>query len=213
MSNIVLTYAFTGHRGDKLTKREKRYGYDIDSDENKHLRNILEEKFVDVISCDIETASQLYDKVSVTIYLGGALGADQVAFEAALRVRNYFVSSGIDFCLCLCIPFLRFNSSWKDKKNLETYHRHALLADDLKIIDEELDCQDVNLKYKYLKRDEYMVDNTNSRVFAVYDGVSQSGGTYYTMTYAKKKNIPVEIISTSYLNKFNKKKTSNSFFK
>lgn len=107
---------------------------------------------------------------------GGALGVDMDFAEAVLYFRDkkhYAIS------LEIAIPCPNQDLKWS-KQDKERYKTILDSADIKTLISEQY------TSFCMHKRNEYMVDNSDL-VLAFWNG-KEFGGTYYTLTYAKKKN-------------------------
>jgi uncharacterized phage-like protein YoqJ len=113
------------------------------------------------------------DQVS-TIISGMAIGWDtwiaQVAIDMGLPVHAY-------------VPFRDQGSQWPSD-SLNEYKRILGASEKVIFISEEYSNE------AFLKRDRAMVDNCD-HVYSLLDPACTSGGTFYTVAYAKSKNIPV----------------------
>ena len=112
-----------------------------------------------------------------TFLCGMAEGFDLLALECLISLRQKY-----RIFTEACIPFAgreRLFTSAKEK---------ALYFDLLNACDRQTVVSDKYFKGVFLVRDRYMVDNCDE-VFAYCK--KESGGTFYTVSYAKSKNIPV----------------------
>lgn len=108
---------------------------------------------------------------------GFAEGVDLIAAKIVLDLKN----EGYDIDLEAALPGMNQAKCWTaDQKEL--YYMLLDLADHRTCVDQTM------TKYSCLKRDEYMVDQSDL-VIAVFDG--KKGGTAYTLRYArgKKRNL------------------------
>ena len=105
---------------------------------------------------------------------GGALGVEQDFAEAVLRAKQ--VHAGIE--LEIAVPCRTQADRWSETERLR-YLSILEHADRVEILSEQY------TRYCMLKRNEYMVDKSDL-VLAYWNG-EESGGTWYTMNYAKKK--------------------------
>lgn len=202
MVNNTINISFTGHRGDRLSLRSKSYGYDINSDENKELKKIILKKLIGLV-----TERNIGIK-KVNIYVGGALGTDQVAFEASYALKKKL--KDIDVTMRLCIPHPDFNKQWTNASKA-VHERHCKLADEVVYVNTIEGYETDNLMSAYQLRNQYMINHGCDVLIAVFDGTSMSGGTYNAISYGQKVCIPIEYINLSYLNQFTNKKKASYF--
>ena len=105
---------------------------------------------------------------------GGALGVDQDFAEAVLRAKQ--VHAGIE--LEIAVPCRNQAARWSEAER-RRYLSILERADRVEILSEHY------TRFCMLKRNEYMVDKSDL-VLAYWNG-EESGGTWYTMNYAKRK--------------------------
>ena len=105
---------------------------------------------------------------------GGALGVDQDFAEAVLHAKQ--VHAGIE--LEIAVPCRTQAARWSEA---EQFRYLSILdrADRVEILSEHY------TQFCMLKRNEYMVDKSDL-VLAYWNG-EESGGTWYTMRYTKRK--------------------------
>lgn len=108
------------------------------------------------------------------IISGMAQGWDLALVRAALALEIPFVAA---------VPFEGQESKWP-QEHQEAFRRMLERAMRVEII-----CPGPYANWKFLKRDEWMVDNS-TRLLALYDG-SPNGGTAHTYTYAEAKEMPI----------------------
>ena len=106
---------------------------------------------------------------------GGALGVDQDFAEVVLRAKQ--AHAGI--MLEIAVPCRTQAARWSETERLR-YFSILERADCVKILSEHY------TQFCMLKRNEYMVDKSDL-VLAYWNGEG-SGGTWYTMQYAKRKH-------------------------
>lgn len=119
-------------------------------------------------------------------YCGMALGIDIMAGELVASLRQQYP----ELRLIAVVPFPGQSRNWP----LSWRRRWDAL---LRLADEKIVLYPTFQRGCYQARNRYMVDRSE-RVIAVYDG-SPEGGTCMTVTYARKKGVPVEIISPQLL--------------
>ena len=115
-------------------------------------------------------------------YCGMAMGVDIIAGELVASLRQQYP----EIRLIAVIPFPAQSRKWNDMWR----SRWSAL---LNLADEKVILYPVFRRGCYHARNRYMVDRSE-RVIAVYDG-SLSGGTFTTVSYARKKGVPVELIA------------------
>lgn len=115
-------------------------------------------------------------------YCGMALGSDIIAGELVVSLRQQYP----ELRLIAVIPFPEQSRSWNDSWR-------ARWISLVQLADEKVVLYPSFRRGCYHARNHYMVDRSE-RVIAVYDG-SPDGGTYTTIAYARKKGVPVEMIS------------------
>lgn len=124
-----------------------------------------------------ESLEQLINDGCDTFLCGMAEGFDLLCLECLISLRQKY-----RIFTEACIPYagreLRFNDP-NDK---------ALFNDLLPACDKKTVVCDKYFNGVFLLRDRYMVDHCDM-VFAYCK--KESGGTFYTVTYAKSKNVPI----------------------
>ena len=161
----------TGHR-------PKSFPFAYGADKLKHktyLKELLQK---------IETAISVY---GITHFISGmALGADLDFAEVVLKLKKKY---RITFeC---AVPCPNQTVKWGDKDKLR-YEKILKHADEVNVLSERYtpECM--------LKRNRYMVDKSEL-VIAVFNGI-QSGGTWYTINYAKNQSKHIEVINLCEIN-------------
>ena len=158
------TCCFTGHRPDKLPWR----------DDEKDPRCVaLKER----LTAAVEEA---YDKGMRHFICGMARGADFYFCEAVLALRERRPGVTVEAAL----PCEEQAARWKERDR-NRYFRLVAQCDYETMVQHHYD------KGCMLRRDRYMVDRS-SMIIAVYGGVL--GGTMYTLAYAMKKGLEVNIL-------------------
>ena len=100
------------------------------------------------------------------VYVGMAQGVDQIV---ALAAKNM----GIPVVCCYPFP----------KNSFHPTEEHIMDGNRIVFV-----CPEYSRK-SYIKRDQYMVDHADL-LLCVWDGLGH-GGTFETMRYAQKKNVPI----------------------
>lgn len=111
---------------------------------------------------------------------GFAEGVDLMAAEIVLQLKN----DGFDITLEAALPAMNQTEYWDDYQK-GVYYVLLDKADYRTCVEQKM------TKYSCLKRDAYMVDQSDL-VIAVFDG--QKGGTAYTLKCAKEKQRNLWII-------------------
>ncbi len=155
----------TGHRPKGFPFR-----YGVDKEKHKAYLKALEEKILFAIT-----------EYGVINFISGmAIGVDMDFAETVLKLRNKY-----PITLECAIPCPNQTLKWgyADKLRYESILKHA---DKISIVSEQYipECM--------LKRNRFMVDNSELMI-AVFNGI-EKGGTWYTINYAKRKNIAIELI-------------------
>ena len=119
----------------------------------------------------------LYSHDVKTFLAGGALGFDALAARAVLECRNIHR----DLQLILVIPCPDQARFWK-KSDIETYENIKVLADEV-----------ICLSERYYEgcmhsRNRYLIDHSSACICYL---TQISGGTAYTVRYAKSKGLQV----------------------
>lgn len=163
-----MNVCFTGHRPNKLG------GYDWNTEKNKAIIDKLD-----------HIINKLIFEYGATHFIcGGALGVDQMAFEACNKM-----SGNCSITTEVAAPFKNQACKW-NKYDTDRYNNHLKCADVVTYTD-MLDgykikgYQDgIYYPAKMQKRNMYMVDKSDI-VVAVWDGTK--GGTGNCVEYAKKQ--------------------------
>lgn len=111
---------------------------------------------------------------------GFAEGVDLMAAEIVIALKR----DGYDIALEAAMPAMNQTEGWDDFSR-GVYYMLLDQADRRVCLDKTM------TKYSCLRRDEYMVEQSDL-VIAVFDG--KKGGTAYTVNYARKKNRDLWII-------------------
>ncbi len=130
-------------------------------------RTFSRELFPETYDRLLDTIKDAYSKGYTNFIIGAADGLD---YEAAYAL-NFLKQLGYKITVESAVPYPQML-----EKHTAAYS--AYVADKVTYVCEKSSAG------SYLTRDRYMVDNS-SLVIAVYDG-RKSGGTLYTMNYAKK---------------------------
>lgn len=149
----------TGHRPKGFP-----FQYGVDKQKHNAYLKALKEK--------IKLAITGY---GITNFISGmAVGADLDFAETVLKLRNKYPVT-----LECAIPCPNQTLKWNNKDKLR-YEKILKRADEVNLVSERYtpECM--------LKRNRYMV-NKSELVIAVFNGI-EKGGTWYTISYAKKEN-------------------------
>lgn len=112
---------------------------------------------------------------------GGALGFDTLAAQTVLELKKKYP----DIRLILVLPCLSQTRSWRES-DISEYERIKSEADKVVYTSKEYtkDCM--------FKRNRHLVDNSSLCICYLTE---QSGGTAYTVNYAKNNNLIVDNIA------------------
>ncbi len=160
---MTTTCAVTGHRPDSFAWN---YYNKQDTRHIAYLNNIH------------DTLVDLTQKGYTNFIAGGALGVDMDFALAVLQLKHQYPHIQLE----LALPY----PGWQMITNKEQQRNTQLLlqqADKVSNICEHY-CQRC-----FFMRNQYMVDNAQL-LLAYYNGMHK-GGTYYTVQYATRKNIPI----------------------
>lgn len=158
-----VTIAFTGHRPKDLPSE---FGYDYSAKSWKETKEI------------IKLASKL---LKVTNFIaGGAQGFDTAAALAVLEMRE---KENPEIKLQIECPFRGQELGWGE----EAQKLYTEINEKANIVNFLSD--NYKGKYLYQRRNEIMVDQADY-IFAFWNG-KKYGGTYNTVSYARKKGKPV----------------------
>lgn len=111
---------------------------------------------------------------------GGALGFDTLAAQTVLNMRYFFS----EITLTLCIPCRDQTSLWNEKSKL-------LYNEILKRADNVICMSEVYEKGCMQRRNRAMVDASD---YCIAFLEKQSGGTFFTVNYAKRKGVKLIFI-------------------
>ena len=163
---------FTGHR-------PQGFPYQYGVDRKKH------NAYLKMLKAKIKLAITEY---GITNFISGmALGTDLDFAETVLKLKNKY-----PITLECAIPCPNQTLKWNSSDILR-YENILKRADEINLISEQYtpECM--------LKRNRYMVDKSEL-VIAVFNGI-EKGGTWYTISYAKRENKHIEIIDLCKRNK------------
>jgi len=168
------TIAFTGHRPDKLPG-----GWDDTDGKQKEMVDWLKKKLAK------EARNGRFYIVD-----GGALGWDQIALEASLKLVGLYSP----IMITIVEPHKYFWAKWRPEQ-IEKYMQLKYSSTDTprKVV---VLHDGGYAAWKMLKRDEWMVNNCDE-LWAYYDG-SPKGGTAFTIEYAKKKGVKIRNLYDEY---------------
>ncbi len=158
------TCSFTGHRPEKLPWKD----------------NEADPRCAALKARLAEAVEQAYDRGMRHFMCGMARGADFYFCEAVLALRDRRPGVTLE----AVIPCEEQAAHWKERDR-DRYFTLVERCDQETMIQRHYD------KGCMLRRNRYMVDHS-SLLIAVYDGML--GGTMYTLTYAMRQGLDVEII-------------------
>ncbi len=160
--------ALTGHRPGKLA------GYDLGnlfySNLRRHLMSIIE--------------AALKEHQNLTLHSGMALGADTVWSEAIVNVRAMnpgritFVAE---------VPVMTQSDRWVAATDKQRWALHIRIADTVNVYADQYTPRCL------WDRNEGMIDAADLLI-AIWDG-HPGGGTAGAVTYARRKDVPVQVLS------------------
>lgn len=147
-------------------------------------------------STDIRSAVKSLVKKGVKHFIvGGALGFDTVAAATVINMRNNEVLSDSDgnlvrITLTVAVPCPTQSDKWSFADRT-LYNSILKSADNVTLICEKYtsDCM--------FRRNRYMVDNS---AYCICYVTQHSGGSYYTMNYAKASGLGIINIATDTVN-------------
>lgn len=159
------TIAFTGHRPSRLIWKYNENSIQCRNFKNK-LYFILEKEIIE---------NKVYQFLT-----GMALGIDMIMAEIIIKLKEKYPIK-----LIAVIPYQNQTEKWK-LESVEKYNSILNQCDNKIIISQTFSYDSI------YKRNEYLVDNCDY-LYAFYTG--GTGGTKYTIDYAKKLNKKVIIIN------------------
>lgn len=163
--------AITGHRPVRF-----KWKYKENDTRCKRLKRRIQEQF-----------ALMYKQGIRCFYVGGALGVDQWAGEILLRMKEQPGYGDIE--LVVALPFEDHDADWdaRSKSRLKFLVDHST-----ETVTVGTTAEPAAVCYK--KRNYYMVDHADC-LLAVYDNdQSIRSGTGMTVSYAKKKGLPITLI-------------------
>lgn len=161
--------AVTGHRPTRF-----KFGYKENYSGCKRLKKRLYEQF-----------ALLYEKGVCRFYVGGALGVDMWAGEQLLKLKEQPGYEEIE--LMIVLPFEGYDARWDEwsRKRMRILRQKCT---------ECLVVGKKNSQENYIKRNCYMVDNSDYLI-AVYDNErSIKSGAMQFVDYAEKKGLSIVLI-------------------
>ena len=163
------TLCFSGHRTEKLPKGKNEF-------------NLMKQNLMYEIH---KATSEGYD----TFMFGACYGFDLIcAQQILMRKQVIRHTDPTNIKLIAVVPFEDQAAKWKEQDR-DKYFDVLSKCDDVIVL---------NKHYKsgcYHERNRYMVDNS-SKLICYYDG--SSGGTRYTVGYAKKQSIEIINLCNDY---------------
>ena len=169
METKLKTICFSGHRTEKLPKGKNEF-------------NLMKQNLMYEIH---KATSEGYD----TFMFGACYGFDLIcAQQILMRKQVIRHTDPTNIKLIAVVPFEDQAAKWKEQDR-DKYFDILSKCDHVIIL---------NKHYKsgcYHERNRYMVDNS-SKLICYYDG--SSGGTRYTVEYAKKQSIEIINLCNDY---------------
>lgn len=179
----TLTIFGTGIRPDKIGS------YDWNAP-------IMNKAKKEVLNKLIEVLNQFKGKVETfRIITGGALGFDQILFEASWFLKQKY--SNLKIQLEIAVPYKDQPNNWFHEGDKERYFSQIERADSVVYVDELLEYNPsptdsgTHAVWKLQKRNEYMVDESDLGI-SLWNHTK--GGTYNCLLYAQKEDVPFIII-------------------
>ena len=124
-----------------------------------------------------ETLLSLIDKGVHSFVAGGAVGFDMLASFCVLDLKRLHP----EIRLIIAIPFAGWNRLFSESDKIKT-------ADLLRQTDEIITVSSVGGNGAYYARNRYMADHSGYCISYV---TKRSGGSFYTVNYAKSKGVKV----------------------
>lgn len=172
----MITIGFTGHRPDKLD------GYYLESNKNVMIKWYIINTVVELL---IERNIK-----DVKFICGGALGTDQIAFEAVDIIKNHKNLYKLDNVIVeTALPFRNQYLKWS-QVDIDRWISQLKRSDIITKVDKLNDYkingykEDTYYPAKMQKRNEYIVNNSDI-VIAIWDDTK--GGTANCVKYAQKQ--------------------------
>lgn len=119
----------------------------------------------------------LYKHGTKTYLTGGALGFDTIAAQSVISMREQYP----DIQLIVVVPCQDQDKYW-NQQDRDTYRQIKKYADEVICLSEKY------YKGCMFKRNQHLVDNSRTCICYLTKG---SGGTAYTVNYAKSKGLTV----------------------
>lgn len=144
-------------------------------------RLLPKDKLSDITACLEQTVIKYIKNGYRYFGTGGALGFDTIAAETILKLKEKYT----DIKLILVLPCLSQTKGWH-KPDVERYNYIKTQADKIVYISKEYtsDCM--------FKRNRHLVNNSSLCICYL---LKDSGGTAYTVDYAKKNELKIENIA------------------
>ncbi len=145
-------------------------------------RNLPQNQIDEVKSALTNEVIKLIDKGVIYYGAGGAIGFDTLAAQTIIELREDYPQ----IKLILIIPCRNQSDKWS-QEDKRIYEDIKSKADKVVYLSEKYEngCM--------LKRNRHMVNHSNF-VIAAWDG-RKSGGTYYTINYAKKLKREITLLN------------------
>ncbi|MBQ7339365.1 MAG: DUF1273 family protein [Clostridia bacterium] len=118
----------------------------------------------------------LIEKGYDTFLVGMAVGFDLYCFKILRKLKEEY-----NFRIIACVPCKKQDEKF-NKEQKKEYKKALENADDVILVSKEY------TPYCMLKRNRFMVDNSTALVCYIRQN---SGGTKYTLDYAKRKNLEI----------------------
>lgn len=144
-------------------------------------RNIPIDQYQNIVEKTEKAIEALIKRGYLFFYAGGALGYDTIAEKAVLNLKKKYT----DISLILALPCLTQAAKWtgEDKEIYESIKAQA---------DKVIYTSQSYTQHCMHKRNRYLVDCSSACICYLTE---KSGGTFYTVNYAKKNNLTIISIS------------------
>lgn len=140
-------------------------------------RSIMDEDYINVLEGLFDGIREMIKNGVRTFYAGGALGFDMLAETIVLKYKKEFP----DVKLILLLPCKTQTKGWTNG-NIELYEKIKTASDEVIYVSEEYSQGCMH------KRNRALVDMSD---YIICYLIKDTGGTAYTVEYAKEKNLQI----------------------